>query len=218
MSHELIAVVDLETTGTDPKKDRVIEACFALVHVDTAQTLEVHSHLFHADANPAEAVNGIGLALLAEAESPRRVGFGRDVVAILAHNARFDSQWDAFISDAPWLCTQDDFRWPRQASGSRLVDIALAHGVAVTSAHRAYTDVLTLCAVLERVHETVPLREQLAYARLPRKTFKALVSYDTNALAKQAGFRWQPETKSWLRRMLPDEATALPFKVLEVAA
>lgn len=214
---DVIAVVDLETSGLDPSSGKVLEVCWAIVHLDTAQVLGLHSIVVQADENPAEKVNGLSPGLLRHGAP---VAFPLDlpeVKAIVAHSASFDSKWGAFDSDAPWVCSCDDWTWPRATNSLKLVDLALAHGVGVVSAHRAYSDVLTLCALMERVHETVPLRQQLANAQRPRSTYAAKVTYAQNHLAKEAGFRWHAETKSWRRRLMPQEATALPFAVVEVS-
>jgi DNA polymerase-3 subunit epsilon len=217
MASELVAVVDTETTGVDPKKDHVIEASWALVQVSTAKVLEIQSRCFFEAVNAAEAINGIPVALLAEADVLEPVVLDSRVTAIVAHNAAFDRSWGVFRPlELPWLCTFEDWRWPRPCPSGRLQDVALAHGVGIVSAHRAYNDVLTLCALLERVHEMgITLAQQLAEARRPRQLYAAIVSYADNGLAKQAGFRWRPESKQWVRRMLAEEAKALPFKVQE---
>jgi len=214
----LIAVVDTETTGFDPTKDRVIEASWALVDVETAKVVSVHSRLMASETNAAEAVNGIPVRLLGRYAAPfQPVRFEAPVTAILAHNAAFDSQWQAFDSAAPWVCTKDDWEWPACASGKKLIEVALAHGVGVVSAHRAFADVLTLCLTLERAHEKVPLREMLSRAMQPRKTYAALVSYDDREKARAAGFSWQSAAKLWTKRLTAEAANSLPFKVREVA-
>ena len=224
MRRTVIAVVDTETTGVDPKKDRVIEAAWALVDVPTAEVVEIGSRLFRSETNEAEAVNGIPAELVQIAEpGPTLVNFAThplagDIEAIVAHNAEFDRQWDVFAPlSIPWLDTRD-WRWPKSSSDATLVQLALAHGIGVTSAHRAYTDVLILAALLRRVHETVPLSAQLEYARLPRHTYEAFVSFEKKDMAKQAGFRWEPDRKRWTRRMLPEDAAKLPFKTRILAA
>jgi DNA polymerase III subunit epsilon len=230
VNSELIALIDTETTGVDPKKDAVIEASWALVQVSTAKVVEVHSRLFAHASNDAAAINGIPVELLSAAQVSRQalidaieeqgmgVALPKNVTAIVAHNAEFDRQWRIFgPTSLPWLDTRD-WRWPRASADSKLVEIALAHGVGVTSAHRAYTDVLTMAALLERVHEVVPLAEQLEYARRPRQLFEAVVSFDDKDKAKSAGFRWEPDRKRWVRRMLPEDVAKLGFKTRAVAA
>lgn len=215
---EMIALVDTETTGTDPKKDAVIEASWALVQVSTAKVLEIHSRCFRAIANPAEAINGIPVALLEEGDEPEPVVLDSRVTAVVAHNADFDRQWGVFRPlELPWLDTRD-WRWPKASADSKLVEIALAHGVGVASAHRAYTDVLLMAALLERVHETVPLAEQLEYARRPRQLFEAIVSFEEKDRAKSAGFKWEPDRRRWVRRMLAEDVAKLGFRTRAVAA
>lgn len=214
----LIAVVDLETTGLDPKKHRVIEASWALVDVDSAKVVDVHSRIYVVESNEAEAVNGIPLVLLARYGGQfGPVSFVEPVDAILAHNASFDSAWNAFASPAPWVCTMADWDWPCIGPGKKLVDVALAHGVGVVSAHRAFADVLTLCLTLERAHERVPLREMLAKAMTPRKTYAALVSYDDREKARAAGFQWSGASKMWTRRLTEQQAAEIGFPTRLVA-
>jgi DNA polymerase-3 subunit epsilon len=193
-----------------------IEASWALVDVDTAQVVSLQSRLFPAASNAAEAVNGIAPALLRYAEGPAVVALD-GIEAVLAHSAAFDSSWGVIKTTAPWVCTLEDWEWPRATTGKKLVEIALAHGVGVVTAHRAFADVLTLCLTLERAHAMRPLREQLDQALTPRKSYAAQVSYDDRELARAAGFRWVPAMKTWVRRMTAEAAAALPFKVRELA-
>lgn len=224
----VIAIVDLETTGLDPKVDRVIEASWAYVDVETAKVVSIHSRLFKAETNAAESVNGIPLSLLSAFGGVRDPIILSDdldasacagtppLLAILAHNAAFDSQWGVF-EGAPWVCTKDDVEWPCIGPGKKLIEVALAHGVGVVSAHRAFADVLTLCLTLERAHEKAPLKDLLAKAMTPRKTFAALVSYDDREKARAAGFSWKPSSKQWVRRMAVADVPNLPFKAVEVS-
>jgi len=215
----LIAVVDTETTGLDPTTDRVLELAWAFVDIDTAKVVSVHSRLLFAESNRAEAVNGLPVSLLRLGEVYERpCSLPFEVSAILAHNAEFDRQWGVFDSTAPWVCTKADWEWPCIESGKKLVEVALAHGVGVVSAHRAYSDVLTLCATLERAHEKVPLAEMLRKALVPRKKYAAQVSYDNREKAKAAGFSWEAAPKLWTKRMTEAQAAEpMPFKLREVS-
>lgn len=223
-----IAVIDLETSGLAPSKDQVLEVCWALVDVESAQVVEVHDFILHADTNDAASVNALPVPLLQRARrlATTELPLALPARTVLAHNASFDKQWEAFECTEPglegqpleWLCTAEDFRWPKAAPGLNLVGLALAHGVGVVSAHRAYSDVLTTCALLARVHETVPLEEQLAYARRPRGVYLALAPFEQKDTVKAHGFKWYPERKQWLKRLLPEEASALPFEVRKLDA
>ena len=52
-----ILIVDVETTGVDAAKDRVIELGFVLWSVEHRCILEAYSSLISHHENPAEAVN-----------------------------------------------------------------------------------------------------------------------------------------------------------------
>lgn len=222
MNRDLVAVVDVETTGLDPNTDRVIEVAWALVDLDTAKVVSIQSALVPGDENHAEAVNGIPVSLLRhETAAPLPVRLPR-VEAVLAHNAAFDRSWGAFQLPGliPWACTCDDWEWPLAKGTTKrsLTDIALAHGVGVVTAHRAFSDVMTLCLTLERAHEFEGLRSMLRAALVPRKTYAALVSYADNQKAKDRGFRWQPEPKLWTKRLTEAQAAEpMPFKLREVS-
>jgi DNA polymerase-3 subunit epsilon len=112
----------------------------------------------------------------------------------------------------------DDVTWPRASTSQSLIAIALAHGVGVSHAHRALTDCDILARLLERVAETHDVEAMLVKAMRPKKKYRAMVSFDTNQLAKERGFRWSPEEKIWWRKFVPEDVPGLqlPFELQEV--
>jgi DNA polymerase-3 subunit epsilon len=137
-------------------------------------------------------------------------------LAIVAHNAAFDRAWFPTF-ETPWIDSMD-FEYPRPVTSRSLVSIALAHGVGVTAAHRALDDVLTLARVLERCREMgSDLETMVKRAMRPKVTVQALVAYDDREKAKEAGFRWEPEKKRWVRTMFQDQIETLTFKTKECA-
>jgi DNA polymerase-3 subunit epsilon len=95
---------------------------------------------------------------------------------------------------------------------------ATAIEVACASAHRAMADCDLLARLFTRVAEMgADLDDMLAHGLRPKATFQALVSYESNHLAKTAGFRWNAEKRVWARKMAIEDAAALPFKVREIA-
>jgi len=225
------AIIDTETTGLDPKSDRCIEVAVLLYDVKQAQPVASYASLIHADGNEAygmpvnaaEAINGIPGTMLADAPEADIVWrcvkwLIKPAQVVIAHRAEFDRQ---FVPDLerPWICSKVDVRWPGQMRGDHLVQLALALGLGVASAHRAASDVDTLARILTRVAEKGhDLEALLLHALRPKVLYFAQVSYDDRQKAKDHGFMWDQAKygKNWYRFMPPEDTKELPFPVREV--
>lgn len=224
-----LLIVDLETSGTDPEKDHVVEVGAVLFDCDLAVPVAVKSALVRAESNAAEPVNGIPAASLSGpwcigpdqvramlAGMAKLAGFEPPI--FVAHKAAFDRQWLPGLGER-WICSFEDASWPRVTgeSGS-LISIALAYGVGVTRAHRAVEDCLMLAAVLGRVHELEGgLGPWLDRALEPKVEVIGAQAFEQNDLAKEAGFRWDGERKIWRKLVRESQldgfVEGLPFKV-----
>lgn len=219
-------ILDTETTGFDPEEHELIEIAVTLFDLECAQPVQSFASLIRCDHNEAEDVNGIPINMLARApdlgdvwatvKHMFRIQVGSQVIApqvVIAHNAEFDQQ---FVPKhgLPWVCSEEDIKWPhRQARGGSLVNLALSLGLGVASAHRAMADVDTLCRIFTRLAELGhDLPQLIQHAMRPKALFYALVPFAKKDLAKEHGFRWDPEKKQWWRRMAIDDAADLPFK------
>lgn len=223
-------IVDTETTGLDPVTDRVIEIAALLYSVEQHTTLSQFATLLPGESNAAERVNRIPIAALGEVGrleeiiKPVRETFHtlRSVAdVIVCHNVEFDQQW--FRSDwldLPWVCTNFDFEWPMQTrEAGSLINLALEHGIGISSAHRALTD----CQLIASLFDRMPLfgcdlQAMFARAMRPKGIFQAVVPFEEKDRAKEAGFKWNGETKKWTRRMAVEDAGALPFKTVLLRA
>jgi DNA polymerase III subunit epsilon len=218
----LLLILDTETTGTDPTKDRLVEVAWLRYDTAARAIVDMHSELVDGKDNAAEHINGIPASLL------YRGSMGDDVDrlvwsaalgcdCVVAHNAAFDRAW--FSTDTqhakPWVCSCDDIEWPKGGTGSKsLPSLALAHGVPVAHAHRAFDDVLTLARMFQRVAETgSDVDAMMVKAMRPRCRFVSLAPFNQKDEVKAAGFRWDPTAKVWWRNMPPEDTDALPFKV-----
>lgn len=227
---ETALILDTETTGTSPDNDHVIEVgvvIFSLVH---ATPVECQSWLVRADGNPAEHVNGIPSAVLADVANghayrretswSRLETFVRSCDVIVAHNAAFDA---SFIPSSlrllrPWVCTMSDFTWPATSSGRSLLALAAAHRVPIGVAHRAPDDALLIARLLEHVASIGgDLQTMFAQAMRPKVKVLAVVSYDDREKAKTAGFAWDSGARRWWMMMPAADVSTLPFPA-EVAA
>ena len=202
-------LLDVETSGTDPKVDRLVEVGAVLFDPNLGIPVRAESVLIDGESNAAEAINRIPAAALRgtwcvdELEAHRLVyELSEQAQYILAHQASFDRSWfPAEISERRWICTMDDASWPRcHKEGAGLATVALSYDVGVVRAHRAIEDVLTLAAILGRVHEIEGgLQLWLTRALEPRNDLMAEVLYGDER-AKELGFRWDGDAKEWRKR------------------
>lgn len=218
-----LAILDTETTGPDPDKDQCIEVAVCLYDLVAAAPVATFSSLIRAESNTAFDVNRIPVDILKDATPAdvvwKRVAiFAETADVFLAHRADFDRGFtpEPLRSSRPWVCSKFHVEWPEGKLGDHLLHLALAHGIGVVHAHRAYSDVDTLSRLLTRVAEKHDLQEMFRLAMRPRKKYAAIVSYDDREKAKQAGFAWVPERKAWEREMVAEDVEKLPFKVREV--
>ena len=225
-SPQRLLILDTETTGLDPQRDRCIELGAVLFDLPRRSVLSQVSLLLPCDQNAAQAVNGIDPELTQQPQ-PWQQGLQwfeallASADLVVAHNAAFDRQWFGIeplpAIHKPWLCTMEDIRWPADRnlrSNPSVRDLALAYSVPVWAAHRALTDCIYLAQVFERCDDL----EQLVQQGLePRRLYRARLSYEERHRARDAGFRWnEPVSGAWSRRLSEREAALLPFPVVPV--
>lgn len=228
-----VLVIDFETSGTDPAKDHPVEVAMAMFSLEQGRLANAVSLVIQAPSNEAEKINGIPMGIIqgygctpqAHAEAVHRWMSRADVV--LAHNADFDRSFAPELSRnlRPWVCTLNDVEWSRadHVSGNRVGDLALAHGIGVTKLHRALSDVMLICELLEREHDRgVNLPDLIARAMRPKARYRAVTGrFDAalNERLKTAGFRWSPEGKSWWKKLVVEDVerlrTQYPFDIVE---
>lgn len=229
-----VLIVDLETTGLDRVNDHVIEIGYVLWSVEHRTMFEVYSGLLPCAQNPAEAVNGIPSRALDDASRMDESwamfsGAAAHADAIVAHQADFDRDFcrgasgdyaedvRAVCEEKPWICTREDVTWPRAATGTSLIAVALAHGVAVVAPHRAVNDCLTMVRLFEAVPDIADrLEAGLIHANLPKVRLVSLAPYEEREVVKANGFKWAPERKEWWRVMAVEDAQRLPFRTRTV--
>jgi len=219
-----VLILDTETTGLDPKTGHLLEVGAVLWSVKYRSIVRVFSTLYPANGNPAESVNGIPASLLLEQKGGPDALASFEVLqemvveadAVVAHNADFDRQW--YPLSCPWICTIEDFVWPKPSPSKSLTALALAHGCAVVSAHRAIHD----CLLLARCFEAIPdvdarLDAALRHALLPKVEVISLAPFEEKDVVKEHGFHWDPARKVWHRTMALADAEKLPFRTRAAA-
>lgn len=230
-----LLILDTETTGLDKGKDQIIEIAAACYETSESAILWSFSSLAaYVKHNPCAPINGISDRMLELAMPPQEalrllnaMIEAEEFVAIVAHNADFDRGFtEAFplsypsLQNRKWICSQNDLVFPLTRGSQHLAHLAADHGLAFGGQrHRALADVLLLCDLL-RCLEPDDLESQVTEALKPRVLFQSLQPFDQNAEAKKRGFRWNPETRQWLRRLPADTPTdpteSRPFAVRRV--
>jgi DNA polymerase-3 subunit epsilon len=201
------AIIDLETTGLDPRKHEIIELAIVPFSYTTDGTLvEVHEP-FHGVRQPAEPIppgitrlTGITNEMVAgQTIAPDEVAaFVEPLSLIIAHRATFDRPFaerfcDAFVHKA-WACSESQIDWSAEGfEGTRLFYLAIRHGL-FFDGHRALDDCQALVELLARPlprSGSKALAQLLAAARRPTCRIWALnAPYDSKDCLKMWGYRW----------------------------
>lgn len=210
-------IVDTETTGFE-SEDEVIEIAAVVYDLNhKAMTSAWSTTLQTERPNGAFEVNGIpdGIGLTQRSSAATHLSrLAMSCSVIVAHNAEFDRGWLPEIASCEWVCSFHDMVWPVRPG--KLVEMALAMGLGVASAHRALDDCLTLVRMMDRLGETRDLREWmdecLVRAREPKLRVVANVPFAQREMPKAAGFRWDAQAKQWWKQMRASELAAATFE------
>lgn len=209
------AVVDTETTGTDPSRDKVIELA-VVVFEYCADTGEIGRVLDTYDGLedpgfpiPPEstAIHGITDDMVAgqRLDDERVAGMLKAAGLVIAHNARFDRGFleprlPVFAS-LPWACSWQEVPWSEAGiESSKLEYLAYRYGF-FFEGHRAEIDCLALLEVLGRPFgdtRGTALKALLESARKPSFRLWANNSpFESKDALKQRGYRWVPDKRTW---------------------
>jgi DNA polymerase III epsilon subunit family exonuclease len=158
------AVFDCETTGVRPGVDEIVSLALVLLDPDGARTGELSSLVRPSRPIPAEANAVHGLRDEDVADAPSFAELAEELLTVLdgqvfvAHNTDFDLEMlrHAFrragldYRPAGVACTLQAFRLLEPLADShRLVAICERHGITLTDAHHAGSDVLAASALVQ---------------------------------------------------------------------
>ena len=209
------AVVDTETTGTDPAADKVIELAVVTFEY-CAESGEIGRVLGRYDAFedpgfpiPPEstAIHGITDDMVRDQrfDDAAIAALLEGVGLVVAHNARFDRGFLeprlACFGALPWGCSWQEVPW-RDAGieSSKLEYLAYRHGF-FYEGHRAEADCLALLEVLRRPFAQTgkpAFARMLESARKPSFRLWANNSaFETKDVLRKRGFRWEAQKRCW---------------------
>lgn len=181
---ENVMILDVETTGLDSKKNKIIEIAALLYNVPNRCVLQSVSTLIPVQENPVEHINGIKAAHSMLINDSIGVRHGVNTAlrymifqshAIVAHNADFDKGFlrdnpidyenePMTINGLPWICTYKHFEWPEVKGSKRLTNIAQELGIDTAGAHRALADCFLIAKCFDKIHN-LPERLKAAYVK-----------------------------------------------------
>jgi len=179
------------------------------------------------------AVTGIDDFMLDDFGVPPKMAFDEflldlnrvDIEFIAGHNLiRYD--WPVLLNNLrrhgyitpnlPLVDTMHDLPLEYEPKSMALYYLAADHGFIPGGKHRAIYDVLT-CA---KIMQTYDIKDIISNSKIPMIDIRAVVSFDNNKLAKDKGFRWNPERKIWMKiikkNKLESEIAACPFQVVQL--
>ena len=210
--------LDLETTGLDVKKDRIIEVGLVVYCTIRKKPLAMLSHLIRDEtigplSDEIKEITGIDDWDLKEfGEDPKKVlGIVREFIErfpnVVAHNGRnFDipflyNEYDRFSLRRPnpftLIDTSTDVPYPEMVGTRKLGYLAAEHGFLNPFPHRAVTDVLTMLKVVGQYDTS----EVIKWALAPNLKVRAVVTYDDRQKAKDLGYRWEAGEKLWVKTL-----------------
>ena len=208
-----IAIVDTETTGTDPLTDEVIDIAVVMLEVDDAGEIVGIASAGQALRDPHMPIPP-QITLLTGITDDDVRGKTIDLDRLeqllasadvrVAHSAAFDI---AFIDNlmpglagAAWACSMADFDWLAAGFDGRKLGHLLMQIGRFSEAHRAMADVIALLHLLAHrlPHGGTILRDVLANAERPTVRFEATKApYERRGLLKARGYKWDPRYRVW---------------------
>lgn len=219
-----VAIIDTETTGTNPDTDELIDIAVVMLEVDAAGEIVGIASKGQALRDPGMPIppyitrlTGITDADVhgktVDLDRLERLLASADVR--VAHNAKFDVAFLEHLmpglSGAAWACSASDFDWVAAGfDGCKLGHLLMQLG-RFNGAHRAMSDVVSLIHLLAHRlrNEGTVLGNLLANAQQPTIRFEATgAAFDTRSLLKARGYRWDQRRRVWWCEITEDEHTA----------
>lgn len=208
-------ILDTETTGKDPKVDKIIELGLIVFEFDpnTGIAYDILA-TYNALEDPgmpipaaASAVNGITDEMVRgqKIDDAAVEELIRDAVIIIAHNSPFDrgimERRMPIFKDKAWGCSLRQINWEAEGVGSAKLDYICYLNGFFFEAHRAVADCQALLEMLQHklpTSQVLGLKAILDTYRNEDTNIAALgAPFDAKDLLKGRGYRWNADEKFW---------------------
>lgn len=229
----LITVLDFETTGVDSSKDQLLEIGAVVVDVETKRMIAAFSNIIeplkpvdpnvYVEITPLTGLTeklvstfGIGAGHAGEVLGSM---LGLSAGVICAHNAPFERAfveryWPTIAPPLTWVDTATDLELPPHYKGGHsLGQLCYESHISNPFPHSALGDAMATALLLM----SCDFSKTLDNATATKIEVIAMVSYDDRQKAKDAGFRYDGNTKKWKKTVKEKELetlkTSWPFAV-----
>lgn len=210
-----VAILDTETTGTNPGKDKLIELGIVFVEIcpETGQAFRV-THVFDELEDPGIPIPPESTKIhhiTDDMVAGKRINDAdidalmASVSLVVAHNAEFDrgfvEQRFPVFQEKFWACSFKQVPWSEEGVGSAKLEFLAYHCGFHFTGHRASNDCHALLEVLQHPLPTsgeMAMNALLNNARRPEIKISALGSpFESKDALKERGYRWNAEKKVW---------------------
>lgn len=219
-----IAILDVETTGTDPARDEIIDLALVMIEVDDLGEIVGILSAGEALRDPHMPIPPriTQLTCLTDADvRGQSIDLGRllrrlaQADVMIAHNAKFDAAFIESllpgIAGAAWACSANDFDWVSHGFDGCKLGHLLNQAGAFNEAHRAMADVVSLIHLLAHrlPHGGTVIGDLLANAAQPTIRFEATAApFDRRSILKARGYRWDARQRVWWFEITEDQCAA----------
>ncbi len=216
-----IAILDTETTGTDPLVDEIVDIAVVILEVDAAGEIAGIASAGQALRDPGVPIlpHITRLTGITDADvRGKTIDLDRlerrlaSADVLVAHNAAFDAAFVESllpgIAGAAWVCSASDFDWLEAGFDGRKLQHLLMQIGRFADAHRAMADVISLIHLLAHrlPHGGTVLGDLLTGAERPTIRFEATnAPFDRRSLLKARGYRWDPRQRVWWIEIAEDD-------------
>jgi len=116
----------------------------------------------------------------------------------------FFAHYGSKLPDKLWIDIQRDIDYPGSCRNRNQTYLSGYHNIFNCLSHRSVTDCMTMAKIIGSFDTNgllYPLDVIIENAKSPDVYVIAKVSFDNKDLAKNDGFRWNPDTKQWYKSM-----------------
>lgn len=214
--------VDLETTGLDPKRHKIVECCLRRFRFDACGRIASVDRSWTWLEDPGEPLDPAISKLIGLTDDDlrgRRIDDGavadlvRSADLVTAFNAAFDRRFLErrlpACAGLAWACALREVDWRARGfdgSGRSLGWLLAQYGL-FYGAHRAGADVDALIALLHHVDGTgrTACAEMVEAASRSTWRFRAVgAPFDVKDKLKARGYRWDGPERVWWREVADD--------------